>query len=150
MKRYFIFTALLILIFTSFNLTLARNVIKVDKGINDNQPISMGDVIYEKIIRAWQSPYTSYHIKYIYTGFDNHGLKIRYEYSMDDETMPGGVKKEAKILILPLEMGDKAYLQIHQIPKWSQKAMIPAKVLRIRLSDKNNFRILVEEVDNPR
>ena len=150
MKRYIIFTGLLIVIFTFFNLALARNVTKVDKGINDNQPISMGEVIYEKVIRAWQSPYEFYHIKYTYTGYDKHGFKIRYEYSMDDDTMPGGVKNEAKIIILPLEMGDKAYLQIHQIPKYPQKAMIPAKVLRITLSDNNNFPIYVDEVDNPR
>jgi len=71
-------------------------------GINENQPISIGEYIYKK----WSDTgYGIYSREYIYAGIENNNIKIETAYST-----PDGVTRNA--LSLPLNENKKALLKM--------------------------------------
>ena len=77
MKRSIIFLSIFILIFSASNFAFSEDIIKAIEGINENQPISVGETIYEENVQAVNdSSYAFYRIKYTYIGFDNNSIQI--------------------------------------------------------------------------
>ena len=148
--RKVVICLLVIFFCTSFNHAFCEVVQKAIEGINRNQPISPGEIVYEENLKVLHdSSYAFYHIKYTYIGFDIDGIRIRYNSIIDDPARKERVIKETKILFLPLDVYGRTYLEMPEVPRWPQKIIVPAKRLDIELADRTNFRIFVEEANKP-
>ena len=49
---------------------IASDFMKTGGGINDLQPISIGELIYKKNMKTANPEYGSYHIKYVFLGIE--------------------------------------------------------------------------------
>ena len=136
-----------VFVFTLFNYSFSETIVETVGGVNENQPIYIGEVIYEEKTAAWDPSGAFYHLKYIYTGIDGNEIRIRYEYRQNDSSTAGFTRVEDDILFVPLDKYGITYFQTHALPKYSKRTIISEKKLVISIYNKYKNSIVVEEVD---
>ncbi len=127
-------------------LAFADKTTRVSGGINQNQPIYLGEAIYEETVTVWHNSYSSYHVRYAYIGIDRDNIQIRYTYRMDDNLVRGKPETETGVLLLPLDSYGKTYLRLHELPKRPKTAIVPAKVLAITIDNKRRLTVVIDSL----
>jgi len=139
MIKYKFLPILFILIFFSYSLTFARDF--TTGGINREQPISIGEIIYSKLIMKTPKPayLYAYFLQYFYQGIENDNIKVKCEYKETTKTLyEDDEDVETDILTLLLNANRQTLLKTKKIPYSKSEELV------IKVVDDFN-RIFVEE-----
>ena len=99
-----------------FGSVLADDYIHAGGGLNSLQPISIGEVIYEKYMKAANPEYGYYKIKYIFLGIEQGSMKLRYEYEQDSVLTNNQLESQDYLFTIPIDNKKRAYLEIFALP----------------------------------
>tara|TARA_B100000315_G_C14572767_1_gene586428 strand:- start:537 stop:968 length:432 start_codon:yes stop_codon:yes gene_type:complete len=132
-----------------FSLTIvgsfAENRISSAEDVSSKRTLMIGDPIYQTTLKINDSSYEFYHIKLRYIGIDKNVVEVRYEFKEDTSEAGPKPKEEAMTLIFPLDEKEETYIRIHQLPKLPQKLTVPATTLVLKVDDRHNHLVTVEE-----
>ena len=111
--KYYIFPIILIAIFYSSVCSALDGVEDTwGKEINQNQPVSVGDLIYEDGVRVSGMMLGN---KYIYTGIENNNLKVEYTRLAEITNEIDEEKEKSVILSLALNANKQTLLKIRRV-----------------------------------
>lgn len=143
--KIFKFCLILSFLFPSLNASADKNI-RVVGGLNKNQPISFGEVIYDETTTIWSQAYVRYHVRYAYMGLSNRSLKIKYSYEIDDTLSRKKSEVITETLLLPLDKSRTAYLELHEIPRRPEIPIVERKNLIISVDNNKRLNVFVRAV----
>ncbi|MCG2712310.1 MAG: hypothetical protein L6416_08330 [Candidatus Omnitrophica bacterium] len=144
MKNYICNIAAILIFLFANNLNAAETTSKEWGGINENQPISVGELIYEdnffSSIRADSMASLSFSNSYTYAGIENNSLKVEQREISHISTNKSEEVK-TKILNLPINANKQVLLKVNPVSKKK-----PTQELLITITDEF-YRITVKELN---
>jgi len=140
--RVLIFSAGIVM-FSS--LSFCESLLLLDSRIPDKTWFMIGDIIYEAGLEAQNSLEGSYQVSYRYIGFSDNAIRIRYEYTANDDFSKPHMPVETYTIVVPLDEEEKGYLSVPAFPKRPAKAKVLPIKLVIGIYDRQKALITVNE-----
>jgi hypothetical protein len=130
----------------NFQNIYASDLLVIQSTITDKPYFGVGDIIYEATLQSQSAKDHLLSVKYRYVKITDDSITIRYEYGSEYDLSGLDKKIDEQTFVLALNEKDKAYLRVHELPRFPDEFKVVSTVLALTVYDTDRSLITVEEL----